>query len=211
MTSVVSAKNEPGAARRGGRGRGLAPGRRPALGGSRARCDTRCPAAGEGWVPTGAGGERDAGREAEKGGPPQRPLATGGGPQTQQRSGRRLGTKRRPRSAGGGGASRGRRGRSGVSVPRRERQGQHRRPARSSANSNPGRAGGQGRAGRARDWWRRVTHGGRWPELPCLQQPGALAAALRAPAGRGRARGPGAEGPAGGRVQATALARAGAG
>lgn len=70
---------------------------------------------------------------------------------------------------------------------------------------------GRGRAGRARDWWRRVTPGGRWPELPCLQQPGALATALRAPAGRGRARGPGAEGPAGGRVQATALARGGAG
>lgn len=211
MTSVVSAKNEPGAARRGGRGRGLAPGRRPALGGSRARCDTRCPAAGEGWVPTGAGGESDAGREAEKGGPPQRPLATGGGPQTQQRSGRRLGTKRRPRSAGGGRCE-----------PRTARpvRGQGATAGAPGAAPPPGpelckpeswEGGGRGRAGRARAWWWRVTPGGRWPELPCLQQPGALAAALRAPAGRGRARGPGAEGRAGGRVQATALARAGAG
>lgn len=101
MTSVVSAKNEPEAATFEGRGRGLAPRRRPALGGQPGLGVTVAVL----LPPWRAGCHRRWGRErcwvgSREGGPPQRPLASGGGlwsggrekePHTQQRSRRRRG------------------------------------------------------------------------------------------------------------------------
>lgn len=101
MTSVVSAKNEPEAATFEGRGRGLAPRRRPALGGQPGLGVTVAVL----LPPWRAGCHRRWGRErcwvgSREGGPPQRPLTSGGGlwsggrekePHTQQKSRRRRG------------------------------------------------------------------------------------------------------------------------
>lgn len=178
MTSVVSAKNEPEAATFEGRGRGLAPRRRPALGGQPGLGVTVAVL----LPPWRAGCHRRWGRErcwagSREGGPPQRPLASGGGPwsggrekepHTQQRSRRRRGraspaawgrnSDREARGAegrGGGCEIRGQRATEGApgAAPSSG-------PEQSSANLNPGRAEGRAWGSRALVVVVEMTRGG---------------------------------------------------